>query len=156
MAFGSGIRNQKDFAAGLIYVAAGSGFAIGALNYRIGEAARMGPGWFPLMVGILLTLVGIATIVNGLRRSAAIEKIKRPGLSTIGWVLGAVVLFGLLLQPAGLVVSLLVLVVVSSLASHEFSWKGALANAAVLIVFSILVFIWGIDLLIPLWPEFVR
>lgn len=156
MAFGPGIRNQKDFAAGVIYIVIGSAFAIGALNYNVGEAARMGPGWFPLMVGILLTLVGVATMVSGLRRSAVVEKIKRPNLPTIGWVLGAVVLFGLLLQPAGLVVSLLVLVVVSSLASHEFSWKGALANAVALIIFSILVFIWGIDLLLPLWPEFMR
>lgn len=156
MAFRSGIRNQKDFAAGVIYIVLGSAFALGALNYKIGEAARMGPGWFPLMVGILLALVGVATLVSGIRRSAAVEKIKRPSLSTIGWVLGAVILFGLMLQPAGLVASLLVLVVVSSRASHEFSWKGALANAAALIIFSILVFIWGIDLLIPLWPEFMR
>jgi hypothetical protein len=156
MAFESGIRNQKDFAAGAIYIVTGGAFAIGALNYNIGKAARMGPGWFPLLVGILLVVVGIATLVNGLRRSAVAEKIKHPSLTTIAWILGAVILFGLLLQPAGLVVSLLVLVLVSSRASHEFTWKGALANAVALIVFSILVFIWGIDLLIPLWPEFMR
>jgi hypothetical protein len=156
MAFGSGIRNQKDFAAGVIYMVLGSAFAIGALNYRVGEADRMGPGWFPLMVGILLAVVGVATLFNGLRRSAQAEKIKRPSLSTIAWVLSAVVLFGLLLQPAGLVISLLVLVLVSSRASHEFTWKAALANAVALILFSIGVFVWGIDLLIPLWPEFLR
>lgn len=156
MQSGSRIRNQKDFAAGVIYIVAGGAFAIGAFNYRIGEAARMGPGWFPLAVGSLLVLVGLVTLINGLRRSAAVEKIRRPSVSTIFWVLGAVVLFGLMLQPVGLVLSLVTLVLVSSIASHEFTWTGALANAAALTIFSIGVFIWGIDLIIPLWPEFMR
>ena len=66
------------------------------------------------------------------------------------------VLFGLLLKPAGLVLSLAVLVVVSSRASHEFSWRGALATAVALILFSTAVFIWGINLQLPLWPSFVQ
>ncbi|TFZ04349.1 tripartite tricarboxylate transporter TctB family protein [Ramlibacter rhizophilus] len=156
MQSGSRIRNQKDFAAGVIYIVAGAAFAIGALNYRIGEAARMGPGWFPLAVGILLVLVGIATAVSGLTRGAAVERIRGVHLSTLFWILGSVVLFGLLLQPLGLVGALLVLILVSSKASHEFTWLGALLNAAFLIAFSLGVFIWGIDMLIPLWPAFVR
>ncbi|MBL0419030.1 tripartite tricarboxylate transporter TctB family protein [Ramlibacter sp. AW1] len=156
MRSGLRLRNQKDFAAGVIYIVAGAAFALGALNYRIGEASRMGPGWFPFAIGILLTLVGFATLYNGLRKSAAVERIKRPHPSTIAWVLGAVVLFGLLLQPMGMVLSLLVLVLVSSRASHEFTWTGALLNAIALTVFSMLVFIWGIDLQIPLWPAFMQ
>ena len=76
-------------------------------------------------------------------------------IGTMAWVLGAVVLFGLLLQPLGLVLSLLVLVVVSSRASHEFSWRGALVNGAVLALFSVGVFIKGINLQIGLWPAFL-
>jgi hypothetical protein len=73
----------------------------------------------------------------------------------MAWILGAVVLFGLLLQPLGLVLSLVVLVLVSSRASHEFTWKGALANTVVLVLFSLGAFIWGISLQIPLWPAFL-
>ena len=149
------IRNQHDVAAGLIYVVAGAGFSLGALNYKIGEAARMGPGWFPFWVGVLLVAVGFATAAGGMRPSAAEDKVKRPELRSLAWVLGAVVLFGVLLQPAGLVLSLAVLVIVSSLASHEFSWKGTLLNAAVLIAFSVGAFIKGINLQIPLWPSFL-
>jgi Tripartite tricarboxylate transporter TctB family len=149
------IRNQKDVAAGLIYVLAGAGFSLGALNYKLGDAARMGPGWFPFWVGILLVAVGIATAASGMRASAAEERVKRPQLRSVAWILGAVVLFGLLLQPLGLVLSLAVLVIVSSLASHEFSWKGTLLSAAALIAFSVGVFIKGISLQIPLWPSFL-
>jgi hypothetical protein len=150
------IRSQKDVAAGLIYVLAGAGFSLGALNYKIGEAARMGPGWFPFWVGVLLAVVGLITAAGGVRATAPEDKVQKPDLAAVAWILGAVVLFGLLLQPLGLVVSLAALVLVSSMASHEFGWKGALLTAAVLIVFSTGVFIWGINLQIPLWPAIAR
>lgn len=149
------IRNQKDVAAGLIYVLAGAAFSLGALNYKLGDAARMGPGWFPFWVGVLLAAVGMATIASGMRASAAVEAMKRPQVGAMVWILGAVVLFGLLLKPAGLVLSLVVLVLVSSRASHEFTWRGALVNAVVLVAFSVGAFIKGISLQLPLWPAFL-
>lgn len=149
------IRNQKDFAAGLIYMLAGAGFGLGAFNYRIGDAARMGPGWFPMWIGVLLVAIGMATVASSVRSHAAEEKVKRPELASLAWILGAVVLFGVLLQPAGLIVSLVVLVVVSSMASHEFTWRGALVNAVVLTVFSVGAFVKGISLQISLWPAFI-
>ena len=149
------IRNQKDVAAGLIYVVAGAAFSLGALNYKLGDAARMGPGWFPFWVGILLAAVGMATVASGMRPHAEAEAVKRPQIGAMAWILGAVVLFGLLLQPAGLVLALVALVLVSSRASHEFTWRGTLANAVVLIAFSVGAFIKGINLQIPLWPSFL-
>lgn len=149
------IRNQKDFAAGLIYVAAGAAFSLGALHYKLGDAARMGPGWFPFWIGILLVAIGVAVAAAGVKPGGAEEKLQKPELRTLVWILGSVALFGLLLQPAGLIASLAVLVIVSSMASHEFGWKGTLANTAVLILFSAGVFIKGISLQIPLWPSFL-
>ena len=70
------IRNQKDFAAGLIYVAAGAAFSIGALEYRMGDAARMGPAYFPFWVGILLAAVGMATVATAFGAKATVEKVK--------------------------------------------------------------------------------
>ena len=150
------ITNQKDFAAGVIYLVAGAGFGLGALNYRIGEAARMGPGWFPFWVGLLLALLGLVIAARALRPAAGADPVKPPDLRAMAWILGSVVLFGLLLQPLGLVLTLAVLVIVSSLASHEFRWKGALVNTVALILFSTGVFIRGIHLQIPLWPSFLN
>jgi hypothetical protein len=149
------IQNQKDFAAGLIFLVAGAGFAIGAFNYTIGDAARMGPGWFPLWIGVLLAVLGLVIAAKAMAPGATRDLLQRPELRTMGWILGSVVLFGLLLQPLGLVLSLAVLVLVSSFASHEFGWKGALLNAVILILFSVGVFIRGIHLQIGLWPAFL-
>ena len=71
------IRNQKDVAAGALYVLFGAAFSLGALNYRVGDAARMGPGWFPFAVGVLLVLVGLVTAVSGMRPSATPETVQR-------------------------------------------------------------------------------
>jgi len=149
------IRNQKDVAAGLLYVGFGAAFSLGALNYKLGDPARMGPGWFPFWIGVLLVIVGVFTAYTGVRSTAAEEKVKKLELGSVAWIIAAVVLFGLLLQPLGMVASLAVLVLVSSRASHEFTWKGAIAVAAALIVFSSAVFIWGINLQISLWPSFL-
>lgn len=147
--------NEKDLAAGLIYIAAGAAFGIGAFNYKIGEAARMGPGWFPMAVGFLLVAVGLVTVASAVHKRASADALKRPELRSMAWILGAVTLFGLMLQPAGLVIALLVLVIVSSMASHEFKLVPTLLNAVVLTAFSIGVFIKGIDLQIGLWPAFL-
>lgn len=150
------IRSQKDVAAGLIYVLAGAGFSLGALNYKLGDPARMGPGWFPFWIGILLVAVGVATAAGGLRADATEDKLQRLELRTLAWVIGSVVLFGLLLTKAGLVLALAVLVLVSSHGSHEFTWRGTLFAMVLLIAFSVGVFIYGINLQIPLWPSFIR
>ena len=150
------IRSQKDVAAGLIYILFGIGFSLGALNYKLGDPARMGPGWFPFWIGVLLAVVGVATAAAGMAPHAAEDKIKRVDPRALAWILGAVVLFGVLLQPMGLVAALAVLIIVSSMASHEFTWKGALVSTVVLIAFSVGVFIKGISLQIPLWPAFLQ
>ena len=149
------IRNQKDFAAGTLYIGAGTAFALGALQYKLGDAARMGPGWFPFWIGILLVAIGAATAAAALRPRAPEDRLQKPELRPLAWIIGSVALFGLLLQPLGLVVALAALVIMSSMASHEFGWKGTLLNALVLIAFSVGAFIEGISLQIPLWPRFL-
>jgi hypothetical protein len=150
------VRNQKDVAAGLLYVVFGAAFSIGALNYTMGYPARMGPGWFPFWIGILLVIVGMLTVSTGLRTTAVKDDIKRLQLGSLAWIISAVVLFGLLLRPLGLVGALGVLVLVSSQASHEFTWKSAIVLAVALILFSSAVFIWGINLQLALWPSFIE
>ncbi|WP_294771315.1 tripartite tricarboxylate transporter TctB family protein, partial [uncultured Rhodoferax sp.] len=58
------IRSQKDFFSGLMFTVLGGGFAIGASQYSLGSGAKMGPGYFPLILGVLLGILGIAIAVK--------------------------------------------------------------------------------------------
>jgi hypothetical protein len=148
------IKNQKDFWAGVMFVAFGLFFAGFGTQYTFGTGARMGPGYFPTILGLLLGLLGLAIAIGGLSPKASEDKVDQFSWSTLLLVLGSVVLFGVLLQPLGVVVSIFVLVVISSFASHEFHWKSAVINALVLIAMSYGVFVWALKLQFPLWPTF--
>ena len=149
------IRNRKDFLAGLVYLVAGIAFAIGATQYKMGSADRMGPSYFPFWLGLLLAFIGEVVVMGAVRRNATPEGLPRFDWRSLAWILLSVVLFGLLLPRLGLVVSLILLVLVSSRASHEFRWKGALLNAAFLLLVCWGAFIYGLNLQLPLWPSFI-
>jgi uncharacterized membrane protein YqjE len=150
------IKNQKDFWAGIMFIAFGAFFSGLGTQYSIGTAARMRPGYFPTAVGVITILLGTVISVGGLSAKATEEKVPKFNFLTLLLILGPVVLFGLLLQPLGLIVSMLVLIVISSYGSHEFSWKATLANALVLIVMCLVVFVWGLKLPFHLWPSFIN
>lgn len=150
------IRNQKDFWAGMMFIAFGAGFAGYGTRYALGTAERMGPGYFPTVLGILLAVIGLVVAVGGVAGKGEPERIKKFAWSTLLLIIGPIVLFGLLLDTLGLVACLFMLVVVSSYASHEFGWKAALGNAAVLIGLSLLVFVYLLKLQFPLWPAMLR
>lgn len=148
------IRNQRDFWAGVMFVAFG-GFVAGmARNYELGTAAEMGPGYFPSMLGMLLMFLGLFVVASGLSPKRNEETVERFYFGTMFFILVPVVTFGLLVEFLGLVPSLLVLVVFASLASPEFKFKEALKTAVVLITLSLVIFIWGLDMHMRLWPSF--
>ena len=149
------IRNQKDFWAGLMFIAFGAFFAGFGTQYTIGTAAKMGPGYFPISLGVLLMILGALVSLAALRPKAQEEVVTKFDWFVLGWILGAVVLFGLLLGPAGLVIALAVLIGVSSYASHEFHPVATLINAIVLIVGCYVIFVWGLKLQFQLWPAFL-
>jgi hypothetical protein len=150
------IRNRKDFAAGLLYICTGAGFAAGATFYKMGSADRMGPGYFPFWLGLLLALIGIVVLVASLRTRSTSVAMPKFDWMVLAWILGSVAAFGVLLTWTGLVVSLVALVLVSSVASHEFKWKGALLNAVLLLALCVGAFVYGLGLQLPLWPSFVN
>jgi hypothetical protein len=144
------IRRQKDFYAGLLFIAFGvAAIAIGS-NYALGTAARMGPGYFPRILGILLVTLGAILAVRATRlQGTPVRAFKwRPTLV----VLGSVVLFGLIVARAGLFVSTVVLIVGASAASHEFRWKQALVSGIFFALLAIAVFVLGLKLQLPVWP----
>ena len=147
------IRHPKDFAAGLMFVAFGvAAIAIGS-GYPLGVAARMGPGYFPRILGILLIVLGAVLTLRALRLDGAKITLESPRPLLI--VLGSVVLFGMTAPSLGLVVATILLIVVSSAASTEFRWKEALVSGVILAAVAVAGFIWGLGLQFSVWPTFL-
>ena len=150
---GLAIRNQRAFAAGALFLGFAVFFYVMALSYPAGSVARMGPGYFPRLLAIVLAAIGVAVMFGAMRPTAERERLRRWDVKGLAWVTGSVVLFALLLFPLGLAGALFVLIVVSSKASPEFTWKGTLANAAILIALCLIVFVYGLGLQFPVWPS---
>lgn len=146
------VRHPKDFVAGLLFVATGIAAILIAANYPLGTAARMGPGYFPRILGILLILLGGALSLRALRLQ---------GSALPGWrwrpiviVLGSVVLFGLVVNTVGLALSTIGLIILASAASSEFRPKEAVISGVALAILSVLVFVMALKLQLPIWPAF--
>jgi len=144
---------SKDFWAGLLFMAFGLGFVIAARGYEAGSAGQMGPGYFPTVLGALLALLGAATFVRAFWLDSG--RVPRIALRELALVLASVLLFALALEPLGLVIAVLALVVLGALAGRGFRWREVGLVYAVLIVFSVLVFHLGLGLPFRLWPAFV-
>jgi len=149
------LRNRQDFWSGVMFIALGLGFAWQASSYQMGTAARMGPGYFPFWLGIVLALLGAIVLLGSLSKKAPDTRVDKFDWRIVFLVVGSVVVYGLVLKLLGVYISVFILVVVSSLASHEFSLKVAVANGIFLVVFSYLAFVKGLGLIFPLWPSFL-
>lgn len=147
------VRSQPNFLAGLLFILLGTGFGYAATQYELGSAAQMGPGFFPLALGILLAFFGAITLLRSISPLDEQEEIERAPLKPLILILGAIMLFAMLMIPLGLVLASVVLILISTLASHEFSWRYALITMLVLIVMCYLIFIYGLGLPIPVWPR---
>ncbi|MGJ7490307.1 tripartite tricarboxylate transporter TctB family protein [Variovorax sp. ZT4R33] len=158
------IKSQKDFFAGLMFAIVGGAFAWGASTYNVGNGARMGPGYFPLMLGVVMTLIGIGIMFTGLTvETEDGEKIGKWAWKQIIFIIGANLAFGILLGglptlgvPAmGLIIAIYALVIIASLAGSEFNFKKVLVLATVLAIGSYIAFIWALKLQIQVWPTFI-
>jgi len=145
------IRSPKDFWAGLIFIAIGGGFVLLALQYRLGDMHRMGPAMFPTLVGALLAVLGAIIALRGFAFDG--EPMPRFYLRPIGVSLLAIALFGVALQWLGLIAAVAVLVLVGAYAARDVRPLENLALAAVMIAFSVAVFVWLLGLPLPLWPN---
>lgn len=146
------IRNLKDFFAGALFIAFGLAAMILATKYRIGTAARMGPGYFPFFLGIVLTALGLLLSARSFSLGTQAVKIAAIQPRPLFFVLFSVVLFGLLLHSLGLVLTILLLVLLSSMAHHEFRIKETLINSGVLILLVLVIFIYFLEIQVPVWP----
>jgi Tripartite tricarboxylate transporter TctB family len=158
------IKSQKDFFSGLMFMLVGGAFAWGATTYNVGTGARMGPGYFPLVLGVVLAILGAAITFKALVvETETGEKIGAWAWRPIFFVLGANLLFGVLLggipklglPPMGLMAGIYGLVIVASLAGERFKLRDVLILATILAVGSYLAFIVLLKLQMPVWPSFI-
>ncbi len=148
------IKAPKDFWAGLMFIAFGAAFmSVSLAQYQLGNAVRMGPGYFPTVLGGLMIFLGILVLLE----SISIEGPKVPafGFRPMIFVLAGCLIFAYILKPAGLIVSIFALVVVSAFGGHEFKLKEVSILGAILAVFSVFVFVKGLTLPFPIWPAFM-
>ena len=158
-------KSKKDFIAGIMFATVGAAFSAGAFEYTVGSAARMGPGYFPLLVGALLTVLGLAVAISALGVTPAGDgdPVGKIAWKPLGFIIGANVLFGILLAglrsfgiPAmGLIVAIYALVIVSCMGGGSFSWRTAVILATVLAAGSYLIFVLGLNLQFQVWPTFI-
>ena len=151
------IKSQRDFWSGLMFIVVGVVFAVGAQNYSLGTSARPGPGYFPLGLSVLMALLGCVVLF----KSLTIETEGGDPIGAIAWkpliiIVVAIGVFGAVLPRLGMVVTIPILIVITSLAGDEFGWKGVVANSIVLTFGSWVIFIWGLKLTIPMWPWFIQ
>jgi hypothetical protein len=144
------IRNPKDFWSGALFVAIGAATIVASGKYALGTAARMGPGYFPRILGILLIVLGGILAFRATRTSG-------PPLPRFHWrplaiVLGSVVLFGAIVKTAGVALSTVILIVAASAASREFRPREALVVGVLLAALAVGVFVIGLQLQLPIWP----
>ena len=144
------LRSNKDFLAGLLFLILG-GFAVAvASNYPMGSTMRMGPGYFPTALGVILCLFGAYLVVRGIRTGGKMERgwAWRP----LAFITLSIVLFGFLLDRAGMIPALVAMFFAAAAAGREFRFKEVLLLTVLMGAFAAAVFLYGLRLPYPLLP----
>ena len=163
------IKSQQDWWAGLMFIGFGLFFIVFALGtpefidriagikliggYQMGSSVRMGPAYFPAVLGGLLVFLGLLVLLDSIAEEGP-EGAKfhfRPLL----FVMVSSLAFAYLLKPLGMVLASVALIFVSAFGGHEFKWKEVTILSVVLVIFSVLVFVKGLTLPFPICPSFI-
>jgi len=158
------IKSQKDFFSGVMFTVLGVGFAWGATTYTVGNGARMGPGYFPLMLGVLMAVLGLIILFKALVvETETGDKIGSWAWKPLFFIIASNVAFGILLGglpslkvPAmGLIVAIYALTFIAALAGDQFRFKEVLVLATLLAVGSYGAFVMLLKLQFQVWPSFI-
>ena len=141
---------RRDVAAGLFLVILAAAIVIAAFSLRIGTPARMGPGFLPFALGVLLAAVGAAIVSTGSRNGESLPQLPRP--RALVALVVAFVAFALLIEPAGLVISAFAAVAIAGLALPGRRLIENLLYAAGLSAFAWALFVGVLDMPLKVWP----
>lgn len=163
------IKSQQDWWAGWMFIAFGLFFILVSagtpefLNsmlgtnlvagYKMGSSVRMGPAYFPVVLGGMLAVLGLLVLLDSLVETG--PKVAKFHFRPLFFVAVSSLAFAYLLKPLGLVLASVVLVFISAYGGHEFKWKEVAIMSVVLVIFSVLVFVKGLSLPFPVCPSFV-
>jgi len=149
------IKSPQDFWAGLMFIAFGVFFLVVAqLNYQMGTAVRMGPGYFPTVLGGILAVLGAIVLVGSLTVEG--PPVAQLHFRPLIFILISSLAFAYLLKPLGLLLAGMALVFISAYGGHEFKWKEVAILSVVLVIFSVLVFVKALVLPFPICPDFIE
>ncbi len=153
-----GIRNSKDFWSGVLFAASGLFFIVFAQEHALGTAARMGPAYFPTLLGSLLVFLGVIIALIGLLKAPPAGesgKIEPFQWKLLGLILGSVVLFSFVLEFLGLIISTALMIAVASLADRTSKWKETIVMIVILNAIVYVAFVYGIGMQVPVWPALI-
>ncbi len=138
------LLKNKDFWAGLMFICFGTAAILIARDYRFGNALRMGPGFFPTILGGILVAFGVAIMAVGLKSGETIKECL--SLRALILIPLSLVLFGLLMRWAGFIPALVALVFSSAAAGKEFRFREVLVLTFLLVAAAVALFIWGLEM----------
>ena len=163
------IKSQQDWWAGLMFIAIGLFFIVVALGtpefidrlvgtrlipgYQMGSAVRMGPAYFPVVLGGLLAFLGLLVLLDAVVERG--PKVAKFHFRPLFFIAVSSLAFAYLLKPLGLALASVALVFISAYGGHEFKWKEVAILSVVLVIFSVLVFVKGLTLPFPICPSFI-
>ena len=146
------LRIPQDVAAGLLLMAIGGFFLWWGWEYPVGRGWRVGPGWMPNAVCIILLALGALIALRGARAQGRRIAIAMPPPVALWWIVVATMSF-VAIERLGLAVTAFVAAVLASLPSPDFRWRDALIFASVLTVFCVALFVYGLKQPLPVWPQ---
>ncbi len=152
------ISNRKDFWSGILFAALGIFFIVFAQEQPLGSASRMGPAYFPSVLGIIMAAVGTVVAVIAFFKKP--ENLDDAHIERFHWdvlllILGAVFVFSLMLTHCGLMLSLAAMILIAGFADQEFKIKETIAIIVILDALSYITFVYGVGMLVPVWPDFI-
>jgi len=163
------IKSQQDWWAGLMFIGFGLFFMLFAIGtpefvdnivgtrliagYQMGSSVRMGPAYFPVLLGGLLVFLGLLVLLDSIAEEG--PEVAKFHFRPLLFVMASSLAFAYLLKPLGMVLASVALIFVSAFGGHEFKWKEVTILSVVLVIFSVLVFVKGLTLPFPICPSFI-
>ena len=163
------IKSQQDWWAGLMFIGFGLFFVLFSVGtpefidkivgtrliagYQMGSSVRMGPAYFPAVLGGLLVFLGLLVVFDSIVEEG--PKVSKFHFRPLLFVAASSLAFAYLLKPLGLVLASVALVFISAYGGHEFKWKEVAIMCVILVIFSVLVFVKALALPFPICPDFI-
>jgi hypothetical protein len=143
-------KDYRDILSGLLMLLVGLGVSYYAYhNYEIGTLNRMGPGFFPVSLGLVLAVIGFFIALPAMFRPGSALKVE---IKTLILVTLSIAVFAASLRTMGILFATAAAVLISSTADHDLTWKGRIGIAVGVATLVWLVFIYGLGMVLPTWP----